>query len=244
MKICSFCKIEKEEHLFKKDKRRIDGYGSQCKECMRIKGLEYYHNTKDIRKNDINRNRRNYYQNNKESEKLKNKKYKKENSDKIKQYNKNYRENNKEKIKLLDKNYRENNKEKIRESIKKYTNERFKNDLIFKISHYYRNMIRKSFRRNGYNKKSKTNEILGCSFEELKLHLESKFEDWMNWDNRGLYNGELNYGWDIDHIIPLSSVETEEDVIKLNHYTNLQPLCSKVNRDIKKDNLNYNVFSN
>lgn len=63
---------------------------------------------------------------------------------------------------------------------------------------------------------------------------DSKFEPWMTWGNRGLYNGELNYGWDIDHIIP--SAETEEGVIKLNHYTNLQPLCSKVNRDIKKDN--------
>jgi hypothetical protein len=59
----------------------------------------------------------------------------------------------------------------------------------------------------------------------------------MTWENKGLYNGELNYGWDVDHIIPLSSVETEEEIIKLNHYTNLQPLCSKVNRDIKKDNV-------
>jgi hypothetical protein len=57
----------------------------------------------------------------------------------------------------------------------------------------------------------------------------------MFWENYGLYNGELNYGWDVDHIIPLSSSESEEGIIKLNHYTNLQPLCSKVNRDIKKD---------
>lgn len=39
----------------------------------------------------------------------------------------------------------------------------------------------------------------------------------MTWENRGLYNGELNYGWDIDHIIPLSSVNSEEEIIKLNH---------------------------
>jgi hypothetical protein len=57
----------------------------------------------------------------------------------------------------------------------------------------------------------------------------------MTWDNYGLYNGELNYGWDIDHIIPLSSGKTEDDLINLNHYTNLQPLCSKINRDIKKN---------
>jgi len=78
---------------------------------------------------------------------------------------------------------------------------------------------------------------LGCSFEEFKLYLESKFEKWMNWDNYGKYNGEINYGWDIDHIIPLSSAKIEEEIYKLSHYTNLQPLCSKFNRDIKKDKI-------
>ena len=56
----------------------------------------------------------------------------------------------------------------------------------------------------------------------------------MTWKNKGLYNGEFNYGWDIDHIIPLSSAENYEDLVKLNHYSNLRPLCSKVNRDIKR----------
>jgi hypothetical protein len=58
----------------------------------------------------------------------------------------------------------------------------------------------------------------------------------MTWKNYGKYNGELEYGWDIDHIIPLCSAINEEELIKLNHFTNLQPLCSKVNRDIKRKN--------
>lgn len=58
----------------------------------------------------------------------------------------------------------------------------------------------------------------------------------MDWNNYGKYNGELNYGWDIDHIIPMSTAKTENDVIRLNHLTNLQPLCGKINRDIKIDN--------
>jgi hypothetical protein len=57
----------------------------------------------------------------------------------------------------------------------------------------------------------------------------------MNWENYGKYNGELNYGWDIDHIIPISFAKTEEDVLRLNHYSNLQPLCSYINRFIKRD---------
>ena len=78
---------------------------------------------------------------------------------------------------------------------------------------------------------------LGCSFEEFKIYLESKFEDWMTWENYGKYNGELNYGWDIDHIIPLSKAITENDIYNLSHYMNLQPLCSRVNRDIKKNKI-------
>ena len=67
-------------------------------------------------------------------------------------------------------------------------------------------------------KKYKTENILGCSFSDFKIHLESKFESWMTWDNYGLYNGELNYCWDIDHIIPLSSAKTEEDILRLNNH--------------------------
>ena len=36
--------------------------------------------------------------------------------------------------------------------------------------------------------------------------------------------------------IPLSSVITEEDVISLNHFSNLQPLCGYTNRCVKRNN--------
>jgi len=91
----------------------------------------------------------------------------------------------------------------------------------------------------GYLKESKTELILGCNFDELKIYLESKFEDWMTWVNHGLYDGTFNHGWDIDHIIPISSANNQADIIKLNHHSNLQPLCSKINRDIKRDKLEY-----
>ncbi len=87
------------------------------------------------------------------------------------------------------------------------------------------------------HKKSKNGNseyILGCSFEFFKNYLESIFEPWMNWDNYGLYNGQPNYGWDIDHIIPLKTAKKEGEIIELNHYKNLQPLCSYINRDVKK----------
>ena len=60
----------------------------------------------------------------------------------------------------------------------------------------------------------------------------------MNWDNYGLYNGELNYGWDLDHIVPLSSALSENELLDLNHYKNIRPLCSYTNRYIKKEYIN------
>jgi hypothetical protein len=86
---------------------------------------------------------------------------------------------------------------------------------------------------------SRTFEILGCSYEEFKSYIENKFESWMNWNNHGLYTGNYSETWQLDHIIPISSAKTEEDIIKLNHYTNLQPLCSKINQIDKKDKLDW-----
>jgi len=116
-----------------------------------------------------------------------------------------------------------------------YVKKRYNVDVLFRLKSNMRNIIKNSFYYAGYKKSTKTEEILGCSFDIFKDYIESKFESWMTWENRGLYNGSENYGWDIDHITPLSTALTEEDVIKLNHHTNLQPLCSRNNRFIKKN---------
>lgn len=180
------------------------------------------------------------------------KKYNSLNKEKIKIYRQKYLNQNKEVIskqrKEVNLNFRTNNpdyyKEYRKENIEQvkikrniYLQNKKESDPLFKLTCTIRGSIRQSFKRNNYTKNSKTFEILGCSFIEVKEYLESKFESWMTWENRGLYNGELNYGWDVDHIIPLSTAICEADIIKLNHYTNLQPLCSKINRDIKKNGL-------
>ena len=94
-------------------------------------------------------------------------------------------------------------------------------------------------KNNGFKKNTKTTIILGCSIEEFKLHLESKFEPWMNWDNHGKFTGNYNETWQIDHIVPISSAKTEEEVLRLNNYTNFQPLCSKINLIDKFNKIDY-----
>lgn len=67
-----------------------------------------------------------------------------------------------------------------------------------------------------YGKTTKTQEVLGCSFEEFRNHIETLFKNGMSWDRIS----EIH----LDHKIPISSATSKEDIIKLNHYTNLQPL--------------------
>lgn len=164
--------------------------------------------------------------------------------EKIRIKNKKYREANKDEIARKKKLYREANKEKIAEYNKKYApirntrdRERYQNEPLYKLSMVIKNTIKHSIRNNGYVKYTRSVDILGCSFKEFKKHIESKWESWMNWDNYGLYNGEEYYGWDLDHIIPQSSAITEDELLMLNRYTNFQPLCSHINRDIKKDQI-------
>jgi hypothetical protein len=148
-------------------------------------------------------------------------------------------EEQKLKKKLYWKEYRQIHKDRYRINHRIYKNLKKETDPVFKLKERCRTIIGNSIRRNGYTKKSRTHEILGCSYEDFKNHIELQFQTWMNWDNYGLYNGELNYGWDIDHIVPCASAKTEEELLKLNHYTNLRPLCSHINRNIKRDRLNF-----
>lgn len=112
--------------------------------------------------------------------------------------------------------------------------------LKYSICPQLRKCVKKWMKgKNGYTEKSRLYEIVGCSFEYFISHLECQFENWMSQNNYGIYNGEFNYGWDIDHIIPLSSAKDGDHFIKLCHYTNVRPLCSKQNRDIIKNRNNF-----
>lgn len=95
------------------------------------------------------------------------------------------------------------------------------------ITQKVRENISKSFKRKNYTKKSRTFEILGCTWEEFKVHLE---------DNPYRFTIDQK-DMDLDHIVPVSNAKTEKELIKLNHYTNFQLLPKDYNRWIKSCNL-------
>lgn len=113
---------------------------------------------------------------------------------------------------------------------------RYKNDLIFKFKMDTCGLVSSSFKRRGFRKNSKTAKILGCSYEKFYCHISAQFKPGWNLENHGTV-------WDIDHIIPLDSARTEEDVVRLCHYTNLRPLECSVNRYIKKDRTDWVTVS-
>jgi hypothetical protein len=144
----------------------------------------------------------------------------------VKEYDKNnYLTNIEEKKRVRKEYYLKNRKERIKYQYK-IKKERLKLDPIFKLIENFRHRVYVIV-KNSY-KLNNSIELLGCTGNELKNHLESKFTEGMNWENQGK--------WHIDHIIPCSSFDMAklEEQKKCFHYTNLQPLWAIDN--IKKSN--------
>ena len=204
------------------------------REANKIKIAEQKKKYRQKNKEKINQKSKQYYYENIDKIKLRNL----EKSNEIKNYQKEYRKLNSNDIKQYYKSYSSTHRETLNDLRKQYENEKLHTNPLYKLKKNIITSISLSIKKSGFKKLSRTEQILGCSFIEFKIYIESKFEAWMNWDNYGNPNDnliELNKTWDIDHKIPLSSASCEADLIKLNHYTNLQPLCSYTNRYIKRD---------
>ena len=114
-------------------------------------------------------------------------------------------------------------KEYMKNYGKKYKYDRRRRDEAFRIAHNLRSRLPSIIRHSV--KSGSFVRDLGCSVEELKSYLESKFQPGMSWGNYGLY------GWHIDHISPLVKFDLtkREELLKAVNYTNLQPLWAKDN---------------
>jgi hypothetical protein len=206
----------------------------------KAKKKEYYLNNKE----KLLEQRKEYYLNNKEKLLEQRKEYYLNNKEKIKERKKEHYLNNKEKILAQQKEYQLNNKgkikeyqlknkEKIKERKKKYhlnnkekTNNRKKNryrtDPNFRIVQCLR--ARLTIAIKGTSKSKATLTLLGCTIEQLWVHLEKQFQPWMTRANHGL--------WHMDHIRPCASFDDLTDPkqqAECFHYTNLQPLWAHQN---------------
>jgi hypothetical protein len=247
IKVCYKCKVEKDLSEFGKDKSKKYGLNSECKSCKREyykankekineRNKEYHKEWYQTNKEKIKESNKEWYQTNKERINERNKEWREANKEHIKEwgkeyyeankerrkeYHKEYRQANKERNKEYHKEYNQVNKERINERDKEYQRNRRKTDPLFKMKCNLRTRTWAAFKNKGYSKTSKTQEMLGVDWEVCKGHIERQFTKGMNWDNYG--------EWHIDHIIPLASANNEEELMKLCHYTNLQPLWAEDN---------------
>ena len=157
------------------------------------------------------------------------------NKEGIKAYNKQWYQDNKERIlkqkkqwyqdnKERRKQYYSDNKEKINERTRRWKKERYHSDPLYKFKKNCRNRTHNAFKRKSWRKNGGTEKLLGCDYQTAMNHIESQFvgkNKWMNWDNHG--------EWEIDHIIPLASANTKEEMNLLFNYKNLQPLLAEYN---------------
>lgn len=161
MKICSKCKVEKDESAFHKHKSHSDGLSTHCKACIALIGAKYYKLHRDSRL-------------------------------------------------AFQKDYAKQNRDKITKSQQR---SRTTNPLV-RLKIQLGNLIRVKFKQGGFTKKSKASVIIGCSYEQFMTWLGPKPCD----------------DAEIDHLCPVSQAKSEEEMVKLNHYSNLQWLPASENR--------------
>ena len=224
IKICSKCHKEKVVSEFYNDKKSSDGLTPWCKSCISEQGKKY----RKKHQEKIKKYLKEYYLINKKILRIKQKQY----TDSHKQERKAYLLRDKEQIKKKAKEYYLLHREEIiNKTIKRFF-KRLKTDKTFKLTVYLRNRIWGVLKGN--KKSKRTLELLGCSVEFLKNHLESQFKEGMSWDNYG------HGGWVVDHIRPCASFDLskESEQRKCFNYKNLQPLWEEDNL-IKGDKINY-----
>lgn len=224
MKTCTKCKIEKPKTEFHKSSTTKDGLYSSCAKCKTQSVKDrYWKDPEKYKEKSIKRrieNPERVREIGRESDRKR--------QDAKSAYTKQYAKDNREKVLAIKRAYNSRNNDRINEARRASRAEKFKNDHIAHMSHRIRGLVTTALRAKGKKKSSRTEEILGCTIEQFIVHLEKQFCKGMSWENRRK--------WHIDHILPMASAKTEEDVIKLNHFTNLRPLWAKDNLE-KRDKI-------
>jgi len=228
-KICKKCQEIKNISQFGKNNRNKDKLSAVCKSCDNLRSKIYRLKNKEkikelnskyykSNKSKVLSKSKEYYLLNRNDIINKNKKYYFDNIDVVKITKKKYFESHKEQLNLKSKEWSTKNRKLLSQKDK----ERRHSDHLFRTIRYVRNRINKFLKSKNYKKNSKSFNLVGCSPDFFRLYIENQFTEGMSWELMGTHIH-------IDHKIPLSSGKNEDEVNKLCHYTNLQPLWAKDN---------------
>jgi hypothetical protein len=215
VKTCKICSVEKPFADFLPRKDQKDGLHFYCRPCLKIKKAESYQRNREkalvtmsayraanpekvaaakkkcyeAKPEHYAARRKINYSENRELRISQAKEWVENNKERSEANHKAYREQNRALLCAKTKAYRQANPDKVNALSLKYIKARYKIDSIFALKLLCRSRLRFALAKKGYEKGSKTEEVLGCSFEQLVAHLESQFLPGMTWENRG------KYGW-------------------------------------------------
>ena len=207
MKTCSKCKVEQPLDSFYKFKGAKDGLSHQCKLCKRAYDKDRYHEIGESRANQM-------------------KLWRIANKEHLAEYSKHYYQANKTSFAAYKKQYYQTNKEYFAEYGKQYMKKRRASDPVFRMVENMRSHMYKIL--NGTSKHAPTLELLGCTPEHYRHHIEAQFTEGMTFENYG--------EWHQDHIQAVSNFDlSDPEQQKICwHYTNMQPMWAIPN--IRKGN--------
>ena len=211
MKTCKTCNQSLDESKFYKHQSTKDKLRPDCKKCVNA----YARNYEKTHRDAVCAARRRRYRGDKAKE------YREKTKTKRSEYRRKYYLDHREELLQYWKDYQVENRLQIRAKQR----ERRKNDPRLRL----RERLSKRLRRvlKGERKRKSILQLLGCSVEFARKHLELQFRQGMSWENYGT-------AWDIDHIKPLlgkgRDLTDHKQLAEVCHYTNLQPLWKQENQ--------------
>lgn len=197
-KICLGCSQEKFIEKFPIKNGTRDGRNSHCKICCNIRNKKY----REKNKERFNAKRRKNYI---------------KNIEKMRKEKLIYCHAHKSDKKIYDKIYRKRNAKRIADNKRKWEI-KHRNDPIFKIKRNLRRRLNHILKNN--LKADNTFNLIGCSAEQFKIHIESLWKPGMSWKNYG------PRGWHIDHIKPCYTFDFSNPKHQqiCFHWSNCRPL--------------------
>ncbi len=234
MRECRVCNIEKQLTEFPKLYKSSGGHKRKCKSCTnkeakeRVnkrksdfeKGLFIQSNSKECSKCKINKPKGHFDNDFSKTSGLSAYCTSCKNENSVNNRNKNL-----DKKRAYDRALYQKNKKQIRAVKDARAKERRKTDPLFRLKKRLHSRIGEYYRKGGHRKKNTTQEIIGCTYEQFKIWLGEKEEQ----------------DWQLDHVIPISFAQTEEEILLLNHYSNFQWLPeieNKSKNNLRIDNIN------
>lgn len=217
-KECRDCHRVKPLSEFYKDKTKTGGYRHSCKECVLAKNLSY----REKHREELRAQKRKKWAEHKEElkprknelQRLYHQRHKKE----VNKKQREYRREHPEKIRY----YQERRKPQRRLYIRQYCSKKRSEDELFSFKERTRARVGGYLRKRGFSKHTKTEDILGEKFDIVWARLLKTWKDRYGEE----WNGQQYH---VDHIVPLATAKTEEDVLALFHYSNLQMLTPEDN---------------